>query len=183
MRAHLYFLENVRYFVIVLIVLSASILLPISSIHLNIAKASPTYSVSIIDNAFLPLRINITTGTVVTWTYTSSGHSAHTVTSNPQTNVTQSGTPLISSGQLNPGQSFSYSFNLPGYYPYQCSLHYTLASMNGWVMVTGNPVTSPPGPSNNSSLPWLLVSGIAVAAVAVILVALLSLKRRKVATP
>lgn len=142
----------------------------------GVSGSSSAYAVTIIDYAFQPLHINITTGTTVTWTY-SSGNTVHTVTSDPQTNETQSGTPLISSGDLSPGQSFSFTFNLPGYYPYQCAVHPTIPAMNGWVRVTGNPVNNP-APSNNSSFPWLLVAGLVVVAVGVVVAAWIVIGRR-----
>jgi len=130
----------------------------LQTIHFSppVANASSsTYAVGIVDDAFEPLHINVTTGTTVTWTYVSTGHEIHTVTSPYGTNQTQTGTPLINSGQLSPGQSFSYAFYLPGYYPYQCQVHPTIPKMNGWVMVTGNPVT-PPSTNNGPGNSWLL---------------------------
>ena len=130
----------------------------LQTIHFSppLANASgSTYAVDIVDYAFQPLHINITTGTTVTWTYVSSGATIHTVTSDPGTNQSQTGTPLINSGDLSPGQSFSYAFYQPGYYPYQCAVHPTIPKMNGWVMVTGNPVTSP-SPNNGPGNSWLL---------------------------
>ncbi len=100
------------------------------------ARASnSSYSAIIIDFAYQPLRINVTTGTEVIWT--NNGNTQHTVTSSPQTNTTQRGTPLISSGPLNPGQNFSYVF-----YEHD-------PTMNSLVNVTGSdlqppPVTTPP---------------------------------------
>ncbi len=139
------------------------------------AKGS-TYSVSIIDYAFQPLHVNITTGTTVIWTYTNSGKDFHTVTSDPWTNRTQGGVPLINSGTVNPGQSFSYTFNQPGYYPYQCSFHPSL--MNGWVNVTGAPVTPPP---NQNPLPdsTFIVVGAGIAAAVILATLVLFVGRKK----
>ncbi len=135
-----------------------------------------TYSVSIIDYAFQPLHVNITTGTTVIWTYTNSGKDFHTVTSDPGTNRTQGGPPLINSGTINPGQSFSYTFNQPGYYPYQCSFHPAL--MNGWVNVTGAPVTPPA--SQNPQPNYILITLVALVAAPVILATVgLLIKRQK----
>ena len=118
---------------------------PLSDSFLMPARASnPSYSATIVDFAYRPLRINVTTGTEVIWT--NNGNTQHTVTSSPQTNTTQRGTPLISSGPLNPGQNFSYVFYEHGVYPIQCGFHPT---MNSLVNVTGSdlqppPVTTPP---------------------------------------
>ena len=140
--------------------------------------ASQTYSVAIVDYAFQPLHINITTGITVVWTYASNGKTIHTVTSDPGTNQTQGGTALLSSGSLNPGQSFSYIFNQPGFYPYQCAVHPTITAMNGWVNVTGAPVTPP---STQNPQPSYAILGVGGAIAAVVIVATLALlvKRKK----
>src|SRR3989441_1856140 len=80
----------------------------------------PSYSAMIVDYAYQPQRINVTTGTQIIWTYATNGKTVHTITSSPQTNTTQVGTPLISSGPLNPGQTFAYTFYKHGIYPIQC---------------------------------------------------------------
>jgi len=155
-RAHPHFSKNFPKPETIFVLLIGFMLL--QTIHFSppLANASgSTYAVDIVDYAFQPLHINITTGTTVTWTYVSSGATIHTVTSDPGTNQSQTGTPLINSGDLSPGQSFSYAFYQPGYYPYQCAVHPTIPKMNGWVMVTGNPVTSP-SPNNGPGNSWLL---------------------------
>jgi plastocyanin len=106
----------------------------------SVQASSPTYPAAIIDFAFQPQRINVTTGTEVIWR--NNGNTQHTVTSSPQTNTTQGGTPLISSGPLNPAQNFSYIFYKHGFYPIQCAFH--PATMNGLVNVTGSDVQPPP---------------------------------------
>ncbi len=137
-----------------------------------------TYSVSIIDYAFQPLHVNITTGTTVIWTYTNSGKDFHTVTSDPGTNRTQGGAPLINSGTINPGQSFSYTFNEPGYYPYQCSFHPAL--MNGWVNVTGSPVTPPTSQISPPMYTLITVVGVVVAVIVATVVLFVRRKKRQI---
>jgi plastocyanin len=138
-----------------------------------------TYSVSIIDYAFQPLHVNITTGTTVIWTYTNSGKDFHTVTSDPGTNQTQGSSPLINSGTIKPGQSFSYTFSQPGYYPYQCSFHPAL--MNGWLDVSGAPVTPPSNPNPRPDYVFVtIISG--VVAVMILATVALIVRRRKRAT-
>lgn len=138
-------------------------------------------SVSIVDYAFQPLHVNITTGTAVVWVYTPSGGSFHTVTSrsDPTLNTTQNGTPLLNSGQLNPGQSYSYTFYKPGFYPYECSFHPTILTMNSaWLNVTG-PLISPPstqGPTNVGTL--LVIVGLGVGAAVAVTAVSLTLRRR-----
>lgn len=142
-----------------------------------IIATNPTYSATIIDYAYQPQHINVTTGTQVTWTYSSNGQTVHTVTSSPQTNITQGGTPLISSGQLGPGQSFAYTFYKHGIYPIQCSLHPTIPAMNGWVNVTGTDLQPPPS-SASSSDNTLYVIAVVVAGALVTLSVALFLRRR-----
>ena len=140
--------------------------------------ASQTYAVAIVDYAFQQLHINITTGITVVWTYASNGNTIHTVTSDPGTNQTQGGTALLNSGSLNPGQSFSYTFNQPGFYPYQCAVHPTIAAMNGWVNVTGAPVT-PPSTQNPQPNYAILAVGAAIVAVVVVATLAFFVRRKK----
>jgi plastocyanin len=162
--------------IIVTIAIVALIIAPVFQLSPRLVQGTgPTYSVAIVDYAFQPPHINITTGTTVVWTYASNGKDFHTVTSDPGTNRTQGGAPLLSSGSLGPGQSFSYTFNLPGYYPYQCSFHPTL--MNAWVNVTGSPVTPPSNPNPQPN--YTLITTIGAVATAVIAATFALIVRRK----
>jgi plastocyanin len=78
-------------------------------------------TVSISGYAFNPASLNVSTGTTVTWTNNDSV--THTVTSD---------TGAFSSGDLSPGQTFSYTFSQAGTFAYHCSIH---ASMHGTVTV------------------------------------------------
>ena len=138
----------------------------------------PTYSAMIVDYAYQPQRVYVTTGTQVVWTYSTNGKTVHTVTSSPQTNTTQGGTPLLSSGPLNPGQSFAYTFYRHGIYPIQCALHPTIPAMNGWVNVTGTDLQPPPPTSAPSSDITLYAIAGAVAGAIPIVSVVLFLKRR-----
>src|SRR5437588_7238515 len=71
------------------------------------------------------------------------------VTSSPQTNVTQAGSPLIDSGDLHPGQSFNFTFYKHGFYPIQCYVH--PQTTNGWLNVTGSDIQPPPPPATPST--------------------------------
>ena len=130
-------------------------------------------SVTIANYAFQPQRINITTGTEVIWT--NDDGTQHTVTSS-QTNMTQEG-PLISSGPLNQGQSFSYVFYKHGFYPYLCGFH---TYMTGWVNVTGSDVQPPPSITTPSTdyIPYAIGGAIA-GAIVVLSVALFMRRRTK----
>jgi plastocyanin len=142
----------------------------------SVRASSPTYSAAIIDFAFQPHRINVTTGTEVVWR--NNGNTQHTVTSSPQTNTTQGGTPLISSGPLNPGQNFSYIFYKHGLYPIQCAYH--PATMNGLVNVTGSDVQPPP-PMTTPPFDYTLyiIGGVVAGAIVVASIALFARRRTK----
>lgn len=145
-----------------------------------ILASNPTYSATIVDYAYQPQHINVTTGTQVTWKYASNGQTVHTVTSSPQTNTTQGGTPLISSGSLSPGQSFSYTFYKHGFYPIQCSLHPTISAMNGWVNVTGTDLQPPSTSATSPDITLYLIGGIAAGVLVIVSVAIfLRRKTRK----
>jgi plastocyanin len=144
----------------------------------QVQASNPTFQATIFDNYYQPLRINVTTGTLVIWTYSTSGKAQHTVTSSPQTNTTQGG-PLINSGPLNPGQSFSYTFYKHGLYPIQCAFH---SFMNELVNVTGTdlqpPSTSVTTPSTDYAS-YAIGGAIAGAIVAVGSVALFMRRRTR----
>jgi len=141
----------------------------------SVQTNNPPRSAAIIDFAFQPQRINVATGTEVIWT--NNGNTQHTVTSSPQTNTTQSGTPLISSGPLNRGQNFSYTFYKHGLYPIQCAFH--PATMNGLVNVTGSDVQPPSQPTTTPSTDYTPYAiGGAIAGAIVIVSIALFLKRR-----
>ena len=133
-----------------------------------IRASIPTFSAMIVDYAYQPQHINVITGTLVTWIYTSNGNTVHTVTSSPQTNTTQGGTPLISSGPLNPGQSFAYTFYKHGIYPIQCALHPTIPAMNGWVNVTGTDLQPPPTSASSPDNTLYIIGGIAVGVLVIV---------------
>ncbi len=79
-------------------------------------------TVSIKDFAFDPPSIDIPAGTTVTWTNQDS--TAHTVDGDQGE---------FESGNLDPGQSYSETFDTPGTYIYHCDIH---PSMKGTVVVT-----------------------------------------------
>jgi plastocyanin len=140
-----------------------------------VRASDPTFTATIVDNAYQPTRINITTGTQVVWTYASTGKAQHTVTSTPNTNTTQGGTPLISSGPMNPGQSFSYTFYKHGSYPIQCAFH---SFMNELVNVTGSDIQPPSLTTTPSTGYTPYAIGGAIAGVIVIVSVALLVRRR-----
>jgi len=85
---------------------------------------STSNSVTIQDFAFSPANITISQGTTVTWTNKYSN--THTVTETD-------GKDGPKSGDLAPGKSFVFTFDKPGTYKYDCSIH---PDMTGTVTVT-----------------------------------------------
>lgn len=139
-----------------------------------VGATDPTFPATIVNYTFKPQHINVTTGTQVIWT--NNDGVQHTVTSSPQTNMTQGGGALINSGPLNQGQTFSYIFYKHGFYPYQCGFH---PYMTGWVNVTGSDVQPPSSPPMTTSpvdyTPYVI--GGVIGAVVILSVAIF-LKRR-----
>ena len=91
-------------------------------------SAARETSVTIKDYAFTPATLTVPAGTTVTWT--NNDAVPHTATASDGS---------FDSGNLNPGQSFSFTFATPGSYPYVCQYH---AGMTGHhrrpVSMTGN---------------------------------------------
>jgi plastocyanin len=82
--------------------------------------------VTIADLKFIPSTIEVERGSTVTWT--NNDQTAHTVTSDdfpdpslPPTTTVPAG--AFSSKPLDPGDSFSHTFDKPGKYPYHCQIH------------------------------------------------------------
>lgn len=76
------------------------------------------------DYSFSPSSMTIAPGTIVT--VTNDGMYAHTWTSD---------TGLWDSGNLNPGQSYSFMFKSAGVYHYHCTYHQSIG-MVGTITVT-----------------------------------------------
>ena len=84
--------------------------------------ATGSLAVTIQNFAFNPATLSVPAGTVVTWT------NRDTV---PHTATSTQGT--FDSGNLNPGQSFSFTCEQAGSYDYVCQYH---PNMRGTVTVT-----------------------------------------------
>lgn len=97
------------------------------------AAAGARVSVSIVAGAgtntsstgFSPASITVVVGVNNTVVWKNKDNVAHTVTSTSK---------LFDSGNLNPGDTFSYTFTVPGTYQYSCSYH---PWMKGVVIVKG----------------------------------------------
>ena len=90
---------------------------------------SQTYNAVMQNIAFSPSSITIRQGDSVTWT--NKDNVQHTV-------ISDSGSEL-SSGIIQPGQTYSHTFNTPGTYTYHCNIH---PMMTGTIIVTVSSLTS-----------------------------------------
>ena len=89
--------------------------------------------VAIADMAFSPAKIEVKAGTTVTWTNNDSV--PHTETSTKTDDVDSATSGLFDSGTLQSGETFSYTFKQAGDYPYECTIHASMASMHGKIEV------------------------------------------------
>ena len=80
-------------------------------------------SVSIVNFAFTPSSLSVRVGTRVT--FTNRDGTTHTVTANGG---------LFNSGNLPPGQTYSFTFMGRGSFAYHCQIH---PMMTGTISVTG----------------------------------------------
>jgi plastocyanin len=95
-----------------------------STVTAPASAATPTgaTSVNIHDLTFDPATIEIPAGSTVTWT--NNDTVPHTATALDRS--------VLQSGTIQPGQSFSQTFNTPGTFPYFCEFH---ANMKGTIVV------------------------------------------------
>ena len=92
-----------------------------------------TVAVSIKDFAFSPAKIEIQAGTTVTWTNEDSA--PHTVTATKSDDLDAALSGLFDSGDLQQGDTFSYTFDKAGDYYYECTIHASMKSMHAEVEV------------------------------------------------
>jgi plastocyanin len=85
------------------------------------ARAATEHVVDIANVAFGPSSLTIMVGDTVTWT--NSDSMPHTATDEDD---------RFDSGNLDPGQSFSFTFTAPGTYAYRCDYH---SNMSGTIVV------------------------------------------------
>jgi plastocyanin len=87
----------------------------------NTTTAASSNTINIVNFTFTPGTLTVKAGTTVTWT------NNDTTTHRP---ASDSG--LFDSGDLAPGATFSFTFNIPGTFPYHCTIH---TYMTGKVIV------------------------------------------------
>lgn len=106
----------------------------------SVPAAAVSHSVQMANFAFAPRVLAVSAGDSVTWT--NQDEAPHTVT-------TTSGPRSISSPMLSKGQSFTYTFVVPGTYSYYCAVH---PDMRAEIVVNPAPVAaSTPSPSAKPS--------------------------------
>src|SRR5215217_7785694 len=139
-----------------------------------------TMTVSIKNFAFNPPNATVAPGTTVTWV--NNDQTAHTATATDPARAFDSGT-------LQPGQSYSFTFDKPGTYAYHCNIH---PDMTATVTVSGasgsssgsasasSSVTTSPGtqlPSSGGSSLVGLVAALALVAFGAIALVLVLVRR------
>ena len=94
-----------------------------------IPQVGQTVPVAAVDDEFRPTPVTVTVGTTVVWT--NDGQNPHTVTANDR---------AFDSGTLEPGQTYSVTFDQVGQVPYYCQIHGEPGSgMTGLVIVQAAP--------------------------------------------
>jgi plastocyanin len=101
------------------------------------AAQDKTMTVSIENFAFDPPNMTVAPGTTVTWV--NNDQTAHTVTANNG---------AFDSGTLQPGQSYSFTFEKAGTYAYHCNIH---PDMTASVTVSGASGSASGSPTATSS--------------------------------
>mgnify|MGYP002336399323 CR=1 FL=1 len=89
----------------------------------SITNTNDPNTITMKNMVFSPSRLEVSMGTTVTWV--NDDNMVHTVTSDDG---------FFSSGDLQPGQKFTYRFSDAGQYNYHCDRH---AGMTGAVVVMG----------------------------------------------
>ncbi len=90
-------------------------------------------TVKIAGFAFSPTTLTVKPGTKVTWI--NNDTAPHNVVSTNGPGVNAATTSMFNGGSMSTGQTFSFTFNKPGTYYYECSIHKALASMHAVVIV------------------------------------------------
>jgi LPXTG-motif cell wall-anchored protein len=110
--------------------------------------SAATVGVSEVEFAYQPATVTINVGDTVLWT--NNGAQPHTSSSDPGSLETRD------SGIMNPGASFSHTFDQTGSFPYHCNVHPT--QMFGTVVVqAGGGGTLPATGAGDSTVPFIWI--------------------------
>lgn len=82
-------------------------------------RGKSAVAVTASDLTFDPIEILVSKGTTVTWT--NDEETTHSINTDPH--PSHSYFPPLNSKTLAKGETYSYTFNEVGYYPYHCSMH------------------------------------------------------------
>jgi plastocyanin len=93
------------------------------------ASGAAVITVNVRNYSFTPATVNIMVGDTIHWTDT---QGSHTITNGTGSSDPNAGS--LFDQTTNNGQSFNYTFNAPGVFPYFCRFHESL-NMNGTVNV------------------------------------------------
>jgi plastocyanin len=136
--------------------------------------AAETVTVDISDFAFQPATVTIQAGDTVTWTNNDSV--AHTATSTHD--------PASFDGEMEPGESFSFTFSEPGTFDYICEIH---PAMEGTIVVEA--AAASPGASQlpdgaiaseaGDDIPPAAVLGMALIALSLLVLPVAALRRAR----
>jgi plastocyanin len=96
------------------------------------SRPAADVAVSVDDNFYDPADVVVNVGDTVTWT--NIGLDVHTTTADDGS---------WDSGDLQPGDSFAFTFTVAGSYPYQC-LHHGFLGQVGTITVQAAPPGTPP---------------------------------------
>ena len=103
------------------------------------ARAAQTHTVSIVDFSFEPGQLTIAIGDTVTWT--NDDGAAHTATATGG---------AFDSGNIEPGDAFSFTFASAGEYAYLCTYH---PEMTGTIIVQAAGAVPSEGTTPSTAMP------------------------------
>jgi plastocyanin len=92
-----------------------------------------TNEIAIQNFSFTPAQTTVKAGTAVTWTNNDS--TTHDVTSTDGAGTDAATTSAFASKPLAQGDTFSFTFDKPGTYYYECTIHASMATMHAVVIV------------------------------------------------
>ena len=97
------------------------------------AAGTTVKHVTIQNFTFAPRTITVKAGTKVTWRNADSF--AHRLASTNSIKTTAKITGMFRSGRLSKGKTFSFTYKKKGTFFYECTIHASMASMHGKVIV------------------------------------------------
>ncbi len=97
------------------------------------AGSSGATEISIQDFSFTPSETTVAAGSTVTWTNDDAAN--HDVTSTDGPGVDAATTSTFASETLSQGDTFSFTFEEPGTYYYECTIHASMPTMHAIVIV------------------------------------------------